>query len=251
MRAAQLLLTSLPLTLLLISCGPPKELVEERDKLKQRVGDLEREKARLEKEADALHAEVRRMKDEVKKQEAKGQLSSVNIKPGQSVAAVFDTSQGAVECTLFPDAAPLTVANFVGLAEGTKEWTDPSGQKVKKPLYNGTIFHRVIPNFMIQGGDPQGNGTGGPGYEFGDETSNGKTFDQPGLLAMANRGPDTNGSQFFITDRETPHHLDGKHTIFGQCANLDVVQRIADVPKLPGDKPVTDVVLRSVRILRK
>jgi peptidyl-prolyl cis-trans isomerase A (cyclophilin A) len=104
---------------------------------------------------------------------------------------------------------------------------------------------------MIQGGDPQGNGTGGPGYEFADETSNGKTFDQPGLLAMANRGPDTNGSQFFITDRETPHHLDGKHTIFGQCANLDVVQRIADVPKLPGDKPVTDVVLRSVRILRK
>ena len=120
---------------------------------------------------------------------------------------------------------------------------------MKKPLYAGTIFHRVIPTFMIQGGDPLGNGTGGPGYEFVDEVSAGLGFSKPGLLAMANAGPNTNGSQFFITDRSTPSHLDGKHTIFGECGNLDVVEKIATTPA-SRDKPTTDVVIKAVVIQR-
>ena len=146
----------------------------------------------------------------------------------------------------------MTVLNFVQLAEGSKEWTDPAtNQKVRKPLYNGTIFHRVIPEFMIQGGDPKGNGTGGPGYQFEDETSPDVTFSEPGLLAMANSGPATNGSQFFITDRAKPNHLNGKHTIFGKCADLDVVQKIASVEKDKRDKPLEDVVIKAVVVSRQ
>ena len=142
--------------------------------------------------------------------------------------AIFQTSAGSVTCRLFEKEAPETVANFVGLAMGTKEWTDPqSGQKVKKPLYDGTVFHRVIPNFMIQGGDPLGTGTGDPGYRFKDEFQSGRTFDKPGLLAMANAGPNTNGSQFFITEVPTPH-LNNKHTIFGECIQgFELVPKIA------------------------
>src|SRR5512136_212220 len=132
-----------------------------------------------------------------------------------SIHATFQTSMGDIEVKLFPERAPKTVENFVGLAEGTKEWTDPKGQKVKRPLYDGTIFHRVIPDFMIQGGDPLGNGTGGPGYRFADEIGPQNRFDRPGLLAMANAGPNTNGSQFFITEVPTPW-LDKGHTIFGE-----------------------------------
>jgi len=131
------------------------------------------------------------------------------------IHATFQTSMGDIVVKLFPDRAPKTVENFVGLAEGTKEWTDPRGQKVKKPLYDGTIFHRVIPDFMIQGGDPLGNGTGGPGYKFADEIGPANRFDRAGLLAMANAGPNTNGSQFFITEVPTPW-LDKGHTIFGE-----------------------------------
>jgi peptidyl-prolyl cis-trans isomerase A (cyclophilin A) len=132
-----------------------------------------------------------------------------------SIHATFKTSMGDIELKLFPERAPKTVENFVGLAEGTKEWTDPKGQKVTRPLYDGTIFHRVIPDFMIQGGDPLGNGTGGPGYRFADEIGPQNRFDRPGLLAMANAGPNTNGSQFFITEVPTPW-LDKGHTIFGE-----------------------------------
>src|SRR3954468_18537685 len=118
------------------------------------------------------------------------------------VYATLKTSMGDIVVQLFEDKAPKTVANFIGLASGTKEWTDPkTGEKVKRPLYNGTIFHRVIPGFMIQGGDPLGNGTGGPGYKFDDETNNGMKLDDRGILAMANSGPNTNGSQFFITEK--------------------------------------------------
>jgi cyclophilin family peptidyl-prolyl cis-trans isomerase len=142
--------------------------------------------------------------------------------------AIIETTAGNITCTLFPGQAPLTVANFIGLSNGTKDWKDPkTGQTVHGvPLYNGTIFHRVIPNFMIQGGDPVGNGSGDPGYSFKDEFSPSLTFDQPGRLAMANSGPNTNGSQFFITEVPTPH-LNGHHTIFGQCQDLDVVKKIA------------------------
>jgi peptidyl-prolyl cis-trans isomerase A (cyclophilin A) len=133
----------------------------------------------------------------------------------EELYATFQTSLGEIVVRLMPGKAPQTVENFVGLAEGTKEWTDTSGKRVKRPLYDGTLFHRVIPNFMIQGGDPRGDGTGGPGYRFADEIGPDNRFDRPGLLAMANAGPNTNGSQFFITEVPTPH-LDRGHTIFGE-----------------------------------
>jgi len=152
--------------------------------------------------------------------------------------ATLETTAGNITCTLFPDKAPLTVANFIGLATGTKAWKNPKTGEMMHgvPLYNGTIFHRVIPNFMIQGGDPLGNGTGDPGYKFKDEFSSDLAFDQPGRLAMANSGPNTNGSQFFITDAPTPW-LNGHHTIFGQCQDLDVVKKIAQLPRNANDRP--------------
>jgi peptidyl-prolyl cis-trans isomerase A (cyclophilin A) len=165
--------------------------------------------------------------------------------------ATITTSMGVIVCKLFEKEAPLTVANFVGLARGTKEWTDPkTGQKVKRPLYNGTIFHRVIPDFMIQGGDPLGTGMGDPGYKFKDEFNPSLKFDKPGRLAMANAGPNTNGSQFFITVVPTPH-LNNHHTIFGDVVEgMDVVNKIVAVPRDSNDKPRTPVVIRSIRIQR-
>jgi peptidyl-prolyl cis-trans isomerase A (cyclophilin A) len=161
--------------------------------------------------------------------------------------AVIDTTMGRISCKLFSKEAPKTVDNFIGLAQGTKTWTNPDTKKpVKnKPLYDGTIFHRVIPDFMIQGGDPAGNGTGDAGYYFEDEFVDGLGFDVPGRLAMANSGPATNSSQFFITTVPTPH-LNHHHTIFGQCddSGLAVARAIAAVPRNGSDKP--DV---SVRIL--
>jgi peptidyl-prolyl cis-trans isomerase A (cyclophilin A) len=167
---------------------------------------------------------------------------------GVQPKAVFDTSMGKITCTLFTNKAPMTVANFIGLATGTKDWTNPAtGQKMHNtPLYDNTIFHRVIPDFMIQGGDPLGNGTGDPGYRFKDEFSD-LTFDQPGRLAMANSGPNTNGSQFFITEVPTPH-LNNRHTIFGQCDNIDLVKKIARVPRGFSDKPLTPVVIKHITI---
>jgi peptidyl-prolyl cis-trans isomerase A (cyclophilin A) len=145
------------------------------------------------------------------------------------IHATFATSLGDIVVRLMPDRAPKTVENFVALAEGTKEWSDPrSGQKVKRPLYDGTVFHRVIPDFMIQGGDPLGNGTGGPGYRFADEIGPANRFDRPGLLAMANAGPNTNGSQFFIVTKKAGcDWLNGKHTVFGTVVKgMDVAHAI-------------------------
>ena len=149
-------------------------------------------------------------------------------KMADAVFATFKTSMGDIVVKLMPEKAPKTVENFLGLAEGTKEWKDPrSGQTVKKPLYDGTVFHRVIPQFMIQGGDPLGTGTGGPGYKFADEIGPDNKFTKPGLLAMANAGPNTNGSQFFITEVPTPW-LDRGHTIFGEVVKgFDLVPKIA------------------------
>lgn len=163
--------------------------------------------------------------------------------------ATIETSMGDIHCTLFPDKAPATVANFIGLATGKKPWTNPKTGKVEKgvPLYDGTTFHRVIPNFMIQGGDPLGTGTGGPGYEFNDETSDLK-FDVPGRLAMANSGPNTNGSQFYITEIATPW-LDGKYNLFGQCEDLDTVKKIARVPAGANNKPIEPVIIKHIAIV--
>ena len=169
----------------------------------------------------------------------------------EALTATLTTTQGTVTVRLFPDHAPKTVRNFVELAEGGREWTDPrTGAKTKEKLYDGTIFHRVITNFMIQGGDPLGRGTGGPGYRFADEIHPDLRFDKPFLLAMANSGPGTNGSQFFITTVPTPW-LNGKHTIFGEVIDgADVVDAISRVQTVPGDRPVTDVVLQSVTFQR-
>jgi peptidyl-prolyl cis-trans isomerase A (cyclophilin A) len=169
---------------------------------------------------------------------------------GKDLYATLDTSLGAIVVRLFPKDAPVTVENFVGLATGEKEWTDPrTGQVVKgKPLYDGVIFHRVIPGFMIQGGDPLGKGFGGPGYKFQDEVQSGRKFDKVGLLAMANSGPNTNGSQFFITT-STPSHLNNRHTIFGEViSGYEVVQKIGMVPRGPADRPNTDVVIKKITV---
>lgn len=165
--------------------------------------------------------------------------------------ATLHTSLGDVRITLFDNHAPKTVANFVGLSDGTREWVDPRTDRPGEgALYSEVVFHRVIDGFMIQGGDPTGTGRGGPGYRFADEFHPELVFDRPYLLAMANAGPGTNGSQFFITVARTPH-LNRKHTIFGEVADQgsrDVVDAIAKAPVGPGDRPVTDVVITSVAI---
>lgn len=183
--------------------------------------------------------------------DAKSTTAKSSKKEGKQMFALFETSVGNFKVQLYADKSPKTVENFVGLAEGTKEWTDAkTGSKVKKPLYNGTIFHRVIPDFMIQGGDPMGNGTGGPGYTFEDEFQSGLKHTKKGLLSMANRGPNTNGSQFFVTVAVTPW-LDNRHTVFGEVVEgYDIVEKISLAKTLPGDKPMEDIVLKKVTIVK-
>jgi peptidyl-prolyl cis-trans isomerase A (cyclophilin A) len=172
----------------------------------------------------------------------------------EELYATLKTNRGDIEVKLFPNHAPKTVANFTELAEGTREWVDPgTGEKSNAKLYDGTIFHRVISGFMIQGGDPLGTGTGGPGYRFADEFHPELQFDKPYLLAMANAGPGTNGSQFFITVGPTPH-LNRRHTIFGEVADgpsREVVDAISSTATGPMDRPVEDVVIESVLVERK
>ncbi len=168
--------------------------------------------------------------------------------------AIIDTTAGKMTCTLFPDKAPIGVANFVGLATGTKDWTNPVSGSMKHgvALYDGTIFHRVIPGFMIQGGDPAGTGAGDPGYKFKNEVSDDLLFDQPGRLAYANAGPNTNGSQFFITEVATPH-LNGSYTIFGQCddATVALVKQIARMATDPqNDRPFRPVKINHITIVK-
>jgi peptidyl-prolyl cis-trans isomerase A (cyclophilin A) len=165
--------------------------------------------------------------------------------------ATLKTSKGDIRVVLYPDTAPKTVANFVGLATGERAWTDPAtNERQERPLYDGTIFHRVIPQFMIQGGDPLGSGRGGPGYSFEDEVDGPRRFDGPGYLAMANSGPDTNGSQFFITEVATPW-LDGKHTIFGKVVEgIEVVQAIMRSDRDQRDRPLDDIVVERIEIER-
>jgi peptidyl-prolyl cis-trans isomerase A (cyclophilin A) len=169
------------------------------------------------------------------------------------VFAHFTTSEGNFTARLFDAEAPNTVANFTGLADGSKEWTDPrSGRKVKQPYFDGTIFHRVIDGFMIQGGDPLGQGTGGPGYTFADEFHPTLKHSKAGVLSMANRGPNSNGGQFFITLEATPW-LDGKHSVFGEVVEgMDVVKKIGSTAtSKPGDRPLKPIAIKSVTIERK
>jgi peptidyl-prolyl cis-trans isomerase A (cyclophilin A) len=182
-----------------------------------------------------------------------GRVGAVTEATSPARRAVLHTNHGDITVDLFPDHAPKTVANFADLAEGRREWTHPqTREKTTDRLYDGTIFHRIISGFMIQGGDPLGMGIGGPGYQFGDEFHPELTFGKPYLLAMANAGPGTNGSQFFITVSPTPH-LNRKHTIFGEVADQasrEVVDAIANVPTGRQDKPVQDVVIESIEVQR-
>lgn len=172
------------------------------------------------------------------------------VSSGADLYATMKTNMGSITLKLYSKDAPKTVKNFVGLSTGEREWKHPATGETKKgvPLYNGTIFHRVIDGFMIQGGDPLGTGTGSPGYQFEDEVQSGRTFDRTGLLAMANSGPATNGSQFFITTSK-PTYLNGKHTIFGEVVKgYEVVEAISKVPRGPRDRPMQDVVIENIAI---
>jgi peptidyl-prolyl cis-trans isomerase A (cyclophilin A) len=179
---------------------------------------------------------------------AKGPQQGTKEQP----VAVIQTSMGDLNCVLFPKAAPIGVANFIGLARGTKEWNDPKTHQKKHgvPLYDNTIFHRVIPEFMIQGGDPAGTGSGDVGFQFKNEPWPSLTFDQPGRLAYANAGPDTNGSQFFITEGPS-RSLNGNYTIFGQCdgASVELVKKIARQPRNHNDRPNTAIVIKHIKII--
>ncbi len=180
----------------------------------------------------------------------KSPAKPVTHAPSQPTA-VIDTTAGKLTCTLFPGKAPIGVANFIGLAKGTKDWTDPvtGNKKHAVPLYDGTIFHRVIPDFMIQGGDPKGDGTGDPGYQFKNEVSPDLLFDQPGRLAYANAGPDTNGSQFFVTEVPYPS-LNGGYTIFGQCddASVALVKQMTRMARDSNDRPYQPVKISHISI---
>jgi peptidyl-prolyl cis-trans isomerase A (cyclophilin A) len=193
-------------------------------------------------------------KDEAKATKGKkNKKVATDTKKGTPMFAMFETSKGNFKVKFLADKAPKTVENFVGLAEGTKEWTDPkSGSKVKKPFYDGLVFHRVIKDFMIQGGCPLGNGTGGPGFRFEDEFPAGQQkHSKPGILSMANSGPNTNGSQFFVTTVPTPW-LDGKHTVFGEVVEgMDVVHSIENARTSSGDRPAEPITITHVKIIRE
>ncbi len=201
--------------------------------------------------ADAGAAKPDAAKSPEKAASADASVAAATKKDG--MYAVIETTLGTIVCKLHYDKVPMTVGNFVGLATGEREWTDPkTNQKAKRPFYDGIKFHRVIPGFMIQTGDPTGTGMGGPGYKFADEIRPELKHDKPGILSMANAGPGTNGSQFFITHKATPH-LDGKHTVFGEVVSgNDVVVKIGDVPKggPQNSTPVTDVLMKKVTIVR-
>jgi peptidyl-prolyl cis-trans isomerase A (cyclophilin A) len=215
------------------------------------VADLERANKRLEADNEALTTKVKAAAAAQEKARKASLFEKLGLRGDQKLHATFVTSLGDIHCTLRHEQTPETVLNFVELAKGSREWTDPrTDKKTSAPLYNGTIFHRVIPGFMIQGGDPLGTGTGGPGYRFADEIDPKHKFDKAGILAMANAGPNTNGSQFFVTVAPYPQ-LPTNYTIFGEVVDgLDVVKKIGKVKTGPNDRPVTPVVMKTVTIER-
>lgn len=231
--------------------------------LEQKVKDLEDRNAALERDLKAADQAKRGLQQrlaQAQKAPPTPKLSveeagkSLGVKPGEKLYATFETTMGNLVVELFWEKAPVTVLNFVQLAEGQKEWTDPrTNEKSKKPLYNGTIFHRVIPDFMIQGGDPLGQGTGGPGFRFEDEFHPDLRHVGPGVLSMANSGRNTNGSQFFITEKDTPW-LDDRHSVFGKVSEgAELIPKITRVEKSDGpqgSRPKVDVVLKKVTIGR-
>jgi peptidyl-prolyl cis-trans isomerase A (cyclophilin A) len=228
-----------------------KNLEEENARLKGEVTKAQSDAANARSSLARKDQELQMLQKQVDQKKAEEAMATLGMKPGEKMYATFKTSMGDMVAELYWDKVPVTVSNFVALAEGTKEWTDPkTNQKQKKALYSGTIFHRVIPDFMIQGGDPLGTGTGGPGYRFADEFHPELRHTGPGVLSMANSGPATNGSQFFLTEKATPW-LDNKHSVFGKLTeNVDLVGKIARVPTGPNNKPATDVVLQKVLIGR-
>jgi peptidyl-prolyl cis-trans isomerase A (cyclophilin A) len=242
---------TLPLLLALAACGPSSETRDRIAQLEAQVQELKTAKDKVQKELEVSRDRVATLERQATASASDRVFSELGISSEGSVKAVIATSMGDIRCTLWPKVAPAAVLNFVQLSEGTKSWQDPrTGEQVKRPLYSGTTFHRVIPGFMIQGGDPLGTGTGGPGYSFADEIRPDVIFDHPGLLAMANAGPNTNGSQFFVTDA-IPKGIDGRYTILGDCADsVGVVKSIAAVPRDRSDKPLADVTIKKVTIQR-
>ena len=210
---------------------------------------VERPKPQKRKVSAKPTAEVKPAEDDPLKGKWSLDDATKGLPAGKALSATIETDLGSLECKLFDDKAPITVANFVGLARGTRPWKTPEGKWEKKAAYDGTIFHRIIKGFMIQGGDPKKNGTGEPGYVIPDEIWEDANHDRPGLLCMANRGPNTNGAQFFITD-EAAAHLDVSYTIFGECAPVDMVHKIASV-EVAGERPKTPVVIKKISITRK
>jgi len=194
-------------------------------------------------------AEVKPSEDDPVKGKWTLDEATKGLPAGKALSATIETDMGTLECQLFDDKAPITVANFVGLARGVRPWKTPEGKWEKKPAYDGTIFHRIIKGFMIQGGDAKKNGSGEAGYVIPDEVWEDANHDRPGLLCMANRGPNTNSAQFFITD-EAAFHLDNGYTIFGECGPVDLVHKIASVPTVR-DRPETPPVIKKVSITRK
>jgi peptidyl-prolyl cis-trans isomerase A (cyclophilin A) len=235
---------------LLTSCS--SSLKDEAERMRSEVDKLSRKNEELQREVDQRELESKRLTQQLKEKDALLIASRMGIvDPTTELYANMKTNMGDIRIQLFWRESPYTVQNFVGLAEGTREWTDPAtGMPVKRPFYDGLTFHRVIPDFMIQGGDPLGNGTGGPGYSFPDEFNSTHSHAKPGTVSMANAGPDTNGSQFFIMTGSRPD-LDKKHTIFGEVVEgMDTVKAIANTPRDANDKPNQPVIIKSVTIDR-
>ena len=210
---------------------------------------MERPKPMKQKVSAKPVAEVKPSEDDPIKGKWTLDDATKGLPAGKELFATIETDLGSLECKLFADKAPITVANFVGLARGTRPWKTPEGKWEKKPAYDGTIFHRIIKGFMIQGGDAKKNGTGEAGYVIPDEIWEDANHDRPGLLCMANRGKNTNSAQFFITD-DAAFHLDNGYTIFGECGPEDLVHKIASV-EVRGERPVNAPVIKTVKITRK
>jgi len=240
---------------LLLAAGCSATLKERNNELEEQLEDLEaRSHLQVERILELEH-EIDACMDAVDRKAATEVLAAAGVNPTRPLFATLHTSKGAIRIQLFPDLAPRTVANFVSLAEGTQAWTDPLSGEVREdtPLYDGVLFHRVLPEYVIQTGDPMGTGTGGSGHRIPDEFSEDLRHDRPGVVSMANSGPDTGESQFFVTLAAAPQ-LDGKHSAFGRVVQgMDVVEAISRVPTgaVRTERPNDDVVLQRVEIVRE